>query len=230
MKNMTLFKSMAMTTVVALAMTGCGSEKKQPAPTDAEDDYEVQLAIDRDTTVYGLCGDGSAMNTLQLITDVGDTLMLSVAEARDKQQVLGGYSVGDRIAAILNADSTKATLVINESMMLGNWVMPNPLDGSDETGISLRDGGIVEGIEQGNTIFKNWRINNGMLEIVSQMEGGGDLEEVNLYHILFIGPDSLVLKDQNPEIRDPYEYSRQKKHDEKDLIKLEDSSFDDFRM
>jgi hypothetical protein len=98
----------------------------------------TQILATTDQTLYGLCTDGSAMNTLQLLTDNGDTISLSLTAALEAGQVFGGYQVGDRMAVLTNPAKTEATLVINESTLLGDWVMPNPIDGSSEVGIRLK--------------------------------------------------------------------------------------------
>lgn len=229
-------KSLFMVLTVGSAMlltVGCGggNNTQQQAAVD-EEPKETQLWLNEDSTVFGLCGDGSAMNTLQLITDTGDTLNLSVDEAKEQNHVLGGYNVGDRMAVLTDKKRSKATLVINESELLGNWVMPNPIDGSDETGISIREGGIAESIEQTSVIFRTWRITNGLLELVSVREGGTEEEEVNLYEILSLGNDSLVYKTvgKSREEEETFEYSRQQIHQHVDKVKLEESSFEDFKM
>ena len=125
----------------------------------------------RDHTIYGICGENTAMNSLQLITDAGDTLQLNLTEADEAGKVLGGLNTGDRMAILANADKTKATLVINLSTLLGNWVMPNPLDGSDEQGVRLLDGGVAEGIEQPYVTYRSWRFFNGRLIIESRRNG-----------------------------------------------------------
>ena len=222
--------------VALLAVTviaGCGGSGKndQAAPNDSID-LQPQVWTNNDSTVYGLCGDESAMNTLQLITDNGDTLNLSVNEAQDQNHVLGGYSVGDRMAVLTNKERTAATLVINLSTLLGNWVMPNPIDGSEETGISIREGGVAESIDQAAIVYRTWRISNGLLEIVSVREGGTEEEETNLYEILSLGNDSLVFKTVGKprEDEETFRYSRQQKHERIEKVKLEESSFDDFMM
>ena len=230
MKNRT---SLLVLTAIAgtMLVAGCGGKKgQQTAPKDENEDVKVWLA--EDSTVYGLCGDGSAMNTLQLITDTGDTLNLSVADAKDQNHVLGGYNVGDRMAVLTDRDRTVATLVINESALLGNWVMPNPIDGSDETGISIREGGVAESIEQTSIVFRTWRIKNGLLELEYVREGGADDEETGVYEILNLGNDSLVYKTVGKprEEEETFEYTRQQIHERVDKIKLEESSFDDFKM
>jgi len=212
---------------LAVVMGSCGSKgSQQPQIEEGPDDEEeVYVNVNRDSTVYGICGDGSAMNTLQLITDVGDTLILSVTEAKDKGRCLGGYQGGDRMAVILK-DTTTASLVVNQSALLGDWVMPNPLDGSSEMGIRIKEGGIAESIDQPSLNYRSWRIFNGRLEIVAIREGGGDVVETNLYDIVSISPDSLVFRDAE----DTYEYSRQVEHHYKVDIQLEDASQDEFKM
>ena len=125
------------------------------------------------------------------------------------------------------AEKTEAQMVINETALLGNWVMLNPLDGSDEVGIRIKEGGIAEGIEQPTISFRTWRLNRGQLEIVQVEEEGSGQEETYTYDIVKLGPDSLIYKDAD----DTYEYARQRaKKSYDDEIKLEDSSTEEFRI
>ena len=102
---------------------------------------------------------------------------------------------------------TKAELIINENSLLGNWVMLNPLDGSSYVGIRIKDGGIAESIEQSTIIYKTWRIVDGKLEITLVREGGGDMEEINVYDITKLDSDSLIYEDSE----DFFDYIRQEK-------------------
>jgi len=228
----TLSKLFALAVVSALLFAACGGNKNQQEVQAPADGDEPQVWQSNDSTIYGLCGEASAMNTLQLITDNGDTLELSTLDAKDQNRVFGGYSVGDRMAVLADRDRTTATLVINETALLGNWVMPNPIDGSDETGISIREGGVAESIDQSTIVYRTWRIMNGLLEIVSIREGGGDVEETNLYEIISLGNDSLVYKSVGRplEEEETFEYSRQRDKKVNNKVKLEESSFDDFKM
>ena len=207
---------------VILMMAACGG-KTEKVPFDNGDSSDVANA---DPTIYGICGDASAMNTLQLITDMGDTLIIDISDAQENGKVLGGIQVGDRMAVLPNDDKSAAVLVINQATLLGNWVMPNPLDGSDELGITIKEGGIAEGIDQSTLNYKTWRLTRGKLEIVLVREGGSEEDEVYLYDIVKLGADSLVYKDAE----ETFEYSRQKPREEygKDL-KLEDSQ-DEFLL
>ena len=166
------------------------------------------------------------MNTLQIISDMGDTLSLDISAAQENGQVYGGLQVGDRIAVIPTADKSGAELVINLATLLGNWVMPNPIDGSDEVGIAIKEGGIAESIDQSNIIYKTWRLSRGKLEVVMVREGGSEEEETYLYDIVKLGADSLVYKDAD----ETFEYSRQKPKEEYGKeVQLEDSQ-DEFFM
>jgi hypothetical protein len=180
-----------------------------------------------DSTLYGICGEATSMNMLQMLTDTGDTLMLDISNANEKERVFGGLQVGDRMAVVPNEDMTSAKIVINQTTLLGNWVMPNPIDGSDEVGISIKEGGVAESIDQGTIIYRTWRLVKGHLEIVLVRDGANDVEELNIYDILKLTADSLVYKDSE----ETFEYSRQKpKETYGENVKLEDSSFDDFKM
>ena len=205
-----------------LTMGSCGN-KSEKVPFDNGD----SLGIEVDSTLYGICGEATSMNMLQMITDTGDTLMLDISAAKENGQVFGGLQVGDRMAVLPNDNKTVANTVINQTTLLGNWVMPNPIDGSDEVGISIKEGGVAESIDQGSIIYRTWRLSKGRLEIVLVREGGNDVEELNVYDILKLTADSLVYKDAE----ETFEYERQKpKETYGEDVKLEDSSYDDFKM
>lgn len=213
---MVKFGITAIVACVVLMMCSCGG-KTEKVPFDDGDSADVANA---DPTIYGVCGEASAMNTLQLITDMGDTLSLDISGAQEAGMVFGGVQVGDRMAVLPGADRTTAEMVVNQAALLGNWVMPNPLDGSDEVGISIKEGGIAESIDQSGVVYKTWRLSRGKLELVMMREGGSEEDETYLYDLVKLGADSLVYKDAEQT----FEYSRQKPKEEygKD-VKLEDS-------
>lgn len=194
-------KKLLLPVIVLALMVSCKDTPKQQASQE-NDDLEVEYAF-RDSTIYGFCGEGSAMNTLQIITDTGDTITVSVTKARERNKVLGGYAVGDEIAVLVNKDSTEASLVINKSVLHGDWTMPNPIDGSSETGIKILPGGLAESIDQSSIIYKSWRILNGLLQIQATREDGIDMEEYLMYNIIKLTNDSLVISDED----DTYEYT-----------------------
>ena len=208
---------------VVMTMSSCGG-KTQQVPFDNGDSTDMSAM--QDPTIYGVCGEGSAMNTLQIVTDLGDSIVLDLNYARENNQVFGGLQAGDRMAVVPNSKKTEALIVVNQADLLGNWVMPNPLDGSDEVGFRIKEGGILEGIEQSSLPFKTWRLVRGKLETVAVREGGGEEEEVNIYDLVKLTPDSLILKDSD----DTYEYGRQQVKKPLSDIKLEEASADDYKI
>ena len=219
-------ESIVLVAAAVVTMGSCGGGKsQQPAEVADEAEQTVGINLNRDSMMYGICGDGSAMNTLQFLADTGDTLILSIADANEKGHCFGGFQSGDRIAVLLS-DKNTASMVVNQSALLGDWVMPNPIDGSSEMGIRIKEGGIAESIDQPSLIYRSWRLFNGKLELVAIREGGADEEEINLYDIVSIEPNSLVFKDAE----DVFEYSRYKEVDRKINIVLEEASEDDYRI
>ena len=222
----------AVASMTVMMSCGGGGGQQQQVVVEEEDTSAVNV-IPRDQTLYGLCGDGTAMNTLQLLRDNGDTLVMSITNAVESGQVFGGLQVGDRIAVLPNANNTEAVIVINQNTLLGDWVMPNPIDGSSEVGIRIKEGGVAESIDQSSIIYKTWKIFNGRLEILSQRDGGGDEEELNLYELVKLGPDSLIYRTMNKprEEMETFEYSRWKEPEKLDLhgLQLEDAA-DEFHL
>lgn len=191
-------------TLLALAMIvgACGNKSQQNEMEFINDSTAVAQVGDQ--MVYGVCAENSAMNTLELITDAGDTLNLDISQARGASQVFGEYAVGDRMAVVLAGDKRHASIVINESELLGSWVQPNPLDGSSYVGFTLKDGGVAESIEQSSLIYRTWRIVSGKLSLIAVREGGGDEEETDMYEFRKLDADSLVLVDGD----DLFEFGR----------------------
>ena len=220
--DMKKFLLLSALSALVIMLGSCGN-KSQKVPFDNGD---TAFSAKADPTLFGVCGVETTMNTLQLITDTGDTLEIDLTNARDNNQVFGGLQVGDRMAVIANNEHTEALQVVNQAALLGNWVMPNPIDGSDEVGIRIKEGGVAESIEQSAIIYKTWKLTRGKLEIVMVREGGTEEEETYLYNIVKLTPDSLVYKDAD----DTFEYSRQKPKERYGMdVDLEDAQ-DEFFM
>jgi hypothetical protein len=213
-----------------MVLGSCGGNKQQGGDTEA-DSTDIADLIPRDNTIYGLCSGGTAMNTLEMVTDNGDTLSLSLAKAQEAGKVFGGLQVADRLAVIADKDKKEAQIVINLNTLMGDWVMPDPIDGSAEIGIRIKEGGVAESIEMTNIIYRTWKIVNGQLEILSIREGGGDAEETNLYQILTLGADTLCYKTigKPRDEEETFEYSRFKEKPKVDLRGLQlEETHDEF--
>jgi len=217
--------------LLGVVTMACGGKKS--TPSEANYEYEewdsVEVDPNRDSTVYGICMMiPSETHMMSMLTDNGDTLQLNVRDAMESGKVLGSLQVGDRLAVLMNKRRTKATMVIDHTTLMGDWVMPNPLDGSSTMGICIKDGGVAESINMPSVIYRSWRLINGDIEIVNLRDDGGNTEEAVRYQILHLTKDSLTLK----SAEDQLDYTRPlPEEDYSDLgVELEEGSFDDFVM
>ena len=208
-------------------MKKCGSNKQQYVEADDESE-SMQNPVSNDRTIYGICTAGTAMNTLEMITDSGDTLRLDISRANEIGKVFGGLQASDRLAVVPDSARREALEVINLNTLMGDWVMPDPIDGSAEVGIRIKEGGIAESIDQSVIVYRTWKIVNGDLEILLIREGGGDEQEENRYEILALGPDTLAYRTlgRARDETETFEYNRWKEKPKVDLhgLELEDTN------
>ena len=202
----------------------CGGNKQQQQYAEEEDnstsleDREVH-----DRTIYGICTGRTSTNTLEMITDSGDTLKLNITGANEMGKVFGGLQPSDRLAVVPDSSGRVALQVINLNTLMGDWVMPDPIDGSAEVGIRIKEGGIAESIDQSVIVYRTWKIFNGELEINLVREGGGDEQEDNRYEFLILGPDTLAYRTLGKarDETETFEYNRWKEKPKVDLHGLE---------
>ena len=184
------------------------------------------VTVTRDTTVYGICGPASTDSRLQLITDSEDTVYVDVTDARQAGKVMPGYHIGSNLCVITDTTHTRATIVINKDGLLGEWVIPSPYDGSSPSGIIIKDNGDAESFgQQGDIIYKSWRIFNGQLQIVETRDDDTDIYTTHTYDIIRMTADSLFLSNANED--ETFEYGRYVPVPEEDLgISFEDDDED----
>lgn len=176
--KMKTFKSLILF-MCAMIIAGCNDKKKSVPVIKIAGDSTVV-----DTTVYGKCGDGTAMHTLELVTDKGDTIVYTL-EGRDTcANVQGGLFVGDRIAVIgervegLNEEMF-AKKVINLTSLQGVW---SSLDKKFE----IVEGGTVISNTGEPKPYTEWKILNGKLILTP-----------DTFDVYALGPDSLYLESNN---------------------------------
>lgn len=144
---------------LVLMLAACDAKKKQ----QIEDTDEV--AEVNDTTVYGVCGEGTSMHSLEIITDAGDTLVYTLlsqdaeTEVETPSDVQGGLMAGDKMAVIghKTADELVADRVINVTSLLGHWT-------SIDKNFTIEEGGTVHSAVKAETNpWTSWKILNGSL-------------------------------------------------------------------
>lgn len=162
--------------MMLLVMGACNDRK------DAKIDGLTDTDDVADSTVYGVCGDGTMMNTLELITAMNDTLSIRICdEGADSTSVVGGMMCGDRMAVTMHDtdDGLVANRVINLTSLFGKW---SSIDKNFEI---TEDGEVHSLVTAESNAWTAWRILNGQL-----------LLNRDTFDILTLGADSLEL--ENP--------------------------------
>lgn len=192
MNKLKLFLAVAIVMLVA----GCNDRKQKPQTVD-NDDVEVA-----DSTVYGVCGSGTSMHSLELVTDAGDTLTYIILDSEADMDggetkgvvsnVEGGFMAGDKMA-VTGMETVEgelvATRVINVTSLLGHWT-------SIDRNFVIEEGGTVHSEVKAETNpWTLWKILNGQL-----------LLNRDTFDITSLSADSLYL--ENP--KGIYTYKRQK--------------------
>jgi hypothetical protein len=162
-------------------LIGCKEVKPTSVPEEECVDSVMEEEVIADSTIYGVCGDGTAMHTLELITDGGDTLSYAMMVEEDAD-VQGGLLVGDRMAVIgkNTADGLVATKIINLTTLMGKWT-------SLDKNFELQEGGVVQSnIKTESNPWVAWKILNGQL-----------LLNTDTFDITSLGADSLYIENKN---------------------------------
>lgn len=187
--------AMLCASILLMALVGCNAKKEKPQPL-AETNEEIV-----DTTVYGVCGDGTSMHSLQLVTDAGDTLTYTILDAEADldgevsggivSNVEGGLMSGDKVAVTgMKIDGELiANRVINVTSLLGHWT-------SLDKNFEIEEGGTVRSNVKAETSpWTSWKILNGQL-----------LLNRDTFDITSLGADSLYIENQ----KGIYIFKRQK--------------------
>lgn len=170
---------LAMLALVLVTMAGCHGNKTGDGAQLAD---STEVTVQPDTTVYGVCGTGTSMHTLELITDEGDTLTYLVDVDSEDEVVKGGMLAGDRMAVVGAKDGNGelvATQVVNLTTLLGRWT-------SIDKNFEIQEGGVVESSVKAETHpWTSWKIYNGNL-----------LLNRDTFNVVQLGADSLYLENR----------------------------------
>ena len=137
----------------------------------------------QDSTIYGVCGEGTMMHSLQLITDGGDTLTFALPDSEDGTlTVVGGLLAGDRLAVVEGQPidgERSARKVINLTTLQGKWT-------SIDKNFEILEGGEVKSdVEAEKNPWTSWKILNGKLVL-----------NRDTFDIDNLGSDSLYLENK----------------------------------
>ena len=176
-KNGKMMKKSIISTAVfgCLALLSSCNGGKTDSTEPQRDTLNAGIA---DSTVYGKCGVGTMMNTLELVTDDGKTLTFTIDEEKGSD-VQGGMMSGDRMAVTYykTADENIAHKVINLTTLQGCWTS------LDKNFTINEDGSIESNIQAESKPYTAWTICNARLIL-----------NTDTFDVLSLGADSLELE------------------------------------
>lgn len=183
-----MFKGIGVGLLLSLlfSFAACNSKKGDVHKVASDNTEEVA-----DSTVYGVCGDGTSMHSLELITDAGDTLVYTILDSEadfdgdvdlgesSTTDVAGGLMAGDKMAVVGHkADGELiADRVLNVTSLLGRWT-------SIDKNFEIEEGGTVKSsVKAETTPWTSWKILNGNL-----------LLNRDTFNVTSLGADSLYIE------------------------------------
>ena len=167
----------AIALVALFAANSCKNKNNTPI-ISANDSTQLEDVVN-DSTIYGVCGEGTSMHELQLISDAGDTLNVFISDEQP-DIVQGGLLSGDRVALVGNKTQDgelMASKIINLTSLLGKWTS------LDKNFDILEGGEIKNDVKAETNPWTTWKILNGKL-----------LLNKDTFDIDKLGPDSLLLE------------------------------------
>ena len=172
-----------------IVLAACNGKKNGGSKTATDDTEDVA-----DSTVYGVCGDGTSMHSLELVTDAGDTLVYTILDSEADfdgesttdvsatTSVAGGLMAGDKMAVTGHkADGELiADRVLNVTSLLGRWT-------SIDKNFEIEEGGTVKSSVKAETApWTSWKILNGNL-----------LLNRDTFTVNSLGADSMYIESNN---------------------------------
>lgn len=165
--------------VLTMFFVGCKDKRAASLVEKPVADSIVPVETVADTTVYGVCGEGTSMHSLELVTTDGDTIYYQVNVEEDAH-LRGGMMVGDRLAVVGYSKGDEGLVaqgIINLTTLLGKW---STIDRNFE----IQDGGALLSDAKEPQVGE-WKINNGRLVL-----------RADTFSIYELGPDSLYLENE----------------------------------
>lgn len=89
-----------------------------------------------------------------------------------------------------------------ETLLVGHWVEPNPINGKEVQGIEIIKGGNAKSIHMATLLYSKWWIKNNQLFLEEESIGNHTSTiDTTTYDIIKVDKDSLIIKDKLNTIR-----------------------------
>lgn len=171
----------------ATTLLSCNFNKK-------ENTYEAgiqMVEIVRDSMQHGIClGINAGGDSLHFLDSEGDTLWLTL---NDDTRRLGQLNEGDQVALMVRpvGREQRVKLVINTSMLIGEWVEDDPIANENVKGYLIGNGGAAEGINLTDLRIEGWALYNGRFLLSGSL---GVETFTDTFTITRLTPDSFCIK------------------------------------
>lgn len=139
-----------------LLISSCGGQKGERSVKEIEESLTIEVP---DTSFYGTL---SAITPSQLTftPEYGDQAVdYYYDEARDRQQIIGSLTEGNRYALVIDRQEQAITKMVNLTELSGQWFY----DTTEGRGFNLTAAGALSSINTQDFAFKKWKFYNGRI-------------------------------------------------------------------
>ncbi len=174
------------TLLLAVLFVGCKNGKKEKEVPVI--DIQPVKHLPEIKEVWGVIGEGTSMDVIEVVTDAADTLQIM----NPAQVLTGGLIIGDRINIIYTAkgDTLIGNMAVNVTELTHLWSQLD--DYGNEQSIELTPEGEVYTVNMGKINYDSWRLDSGSLLLHSP--AANDMAEyTDTFSISLLTEKQLVL-------------------------------------
>lgn len=134
MKKNTWIMGVFIALLIIISLAACNKhEQSGVVPSDEKDSVSVVhdtllVVVAPDDAIWGHLGEGTAMSSVEFVTEAGDTLYLSKSDELSGREatILGSLrNFTDRFCIVVNADTSALVKAINVTEMQEIWAEDN---------------------------------------------------------------------------------------------------------
>ncbi len=161
-------------TAMATVFVGCNGNTQKNANENVD---SVTVSVP-DTALYGVIGEGTTMNVLEVITDGGKTLTFEI-DGQDEDAIQGGVFAGDKVTLTFTEDKDVRMVdkMVNLTSLLGKWT-------SLDRNFQIQENGVIESNGSAESHpYTQWAMSNAQLIL-----------NTDTFDVLTLGPDSMTIE------------------------------------
>lgn len=148
-------------------------------------------------TIFGLVGDGTSMNTLEVYSiPANDTVWFVIDDSTDVKDA--NLLIGNLVEVVYNdtKENKVATKIVGDATYadaIGDWTMADPIAKDKVMGVSLQVNGVASSINMATLVYKSWELSGEKDMIILKGESIGTGETFNFTDTAKISKDDKTL-------------------------------------